>query len=141
METPAAGFVQQECVRRHHDDDDDLLVRCRQYFRDHCIHSSDIKTAICQFYGVTPDELNGRWRAAEVAYARQMFCFFAYRYTFLSMASVAKKIGLSDHSTVLHAIRKIEKRIAKHPLLADDVDVLHLKMLELTLIRRRAGQC
>jgi chromosomal replication initiation ATPase DnaA len=122
-------------------DDDDLLDRVRQYFRAHCVHTADIKTAICQFYCVDLAELNGGIRAAEVAYARQMFCYLAYRYTFLSMASVGRKVGLADHSTVQHAIRKIEKRIAKHPLLADDVDVLHLKMLELTLIRRGTGRC
>jgi len=122
-------------------DHDDLLDRVHAYLEQRYAHTDDIKAAICQFYCIERGSLSSRLRLAEISYARQVFCFLAYRYTRLSLQAVGLKVGLANHTTVLHAVRKIEKRIAKHPLLADDIDVLRLKIIELTMLRRRAGSC
>jgi len=120
---------------------DDLLDRVHAYLALRNAHTADIKTALCQFYCIDRHALSSRDRLYEVTYARQMFCYLAYRYTRLSLEAVGKKVGLVNHSTVLHAVRKIEKCIISKPLMADDLDLLRLKILELTVVRKGAGSC
>lgn len=127
--------------RADHDDDERLLDNVHRWLANRCAHTDDIKAAICQFYCLERSTLTLRLRVSEVTFARQMFCFLAYRYTRLSLQAVGLKAGLTNHTTVLHAVRRIEKFIVTRPLVADDVEVLRIKIFELTMARRRAGTC
>jgi chromosomal replication initiator protein len=122
-------------------DDDDLIERVHAYLLSRRAHTADIKAAIAQFYCLASAELTSRQRMREISHARQVFCYLAYRYTRLSLAAVGNKVGLTDHTTVWFAVRKIEKYIVSRPLFADDIDLLRLKILELTVARKRGQQC
>jgi chromosomal replication initiator protein len=69
-----------------------------------------------------------------------VFCYLARRYTRLSTRVIGQHVGNRDHSTVLHAVRKIEKLLAGKSLLADDIDLLRLRISEKVLLRCAAGR-
>jgi chromosomal replication initiator protein len=102
---------------------------------------AEIRDAVADFYCIEVKELSKRWRITEVVVPRQIFCYLAYRYTRFSLDYVGRYIGLANHTTVMHAIRRIERLILTKPIVADDIDVLRLKISEKVLLRRRGFAC
>jgi chromosomal replication initiation ATPase DnaA len=122
-------------------DDADALDRLFQQIEETRPSMSEIKTCICDYYAIDPLELRGRYRAYETAQARQVFCFLAYKYTGFSLRQIGHYVGLQNHTTVHHAVRKIEKLSITKQRIADDLDLLRLRISEKILIRRRGFAC
>lgn len=61
----------------------------------------------CTAFGVTMDEVRGRSRCEAYVFARQAYCYMAYRQTNQSAANIGKLIG-RDHATVSHSIKTVE---------------------------------
>lgn len=122
-------------------DDSEVLDRLIKTLRATRPTSKEVLFAICEFYGLDPQEmLKGRERRMhEIVFARQVYCYFVWKYTHLSMAQIAARIGLADHTTVRHGIRKIARVAATRPLLEDDLDLLRLKISERVLRRSHRG--
>jgi chromosomal replication initiation ATPase DnaA len=96
----------------------------------------EIATATCEFYCLQSTELFSRARGkVETSYARQIFCFLAHRYTRFSMNRIGDFLNGRHHTTVLHAVRKIESRSISRPRVADDLDLLRLRIAEKILQR------
>jgi chromosomal replication initiator protein len=139
--TPPAltrAFADQRCIIP---DDADALDRLFEQIEQSRPWLTEIKSCICEFYAVDPLELRGEYRQYETALARQIFCYLGYKYTGFSLRQIGNYVGLRDHSTVHHAVRKIEKLLITRPLVADDVDLLRLRISEKILIRRRGFAC
>jgi chromosomal replication initiator protein len=115
--------------------DNGALDRLIAYLETNRPTIKEIKDAVSIFYGIDRTEISSRYRSYETALARQIFCYLAYRYTRFSMAQIGRFVGLSNHTTVLHAIRKIERLRISKPLLADDLDLLRLAISERVLLR------
>lgn len=64
-----------------------------------------------QYFHVDPDELCSARRSREVLVPRQVSMYLARRLTSLSLMAIGERFGGRDHSTVLHACRKIEENI------------------------------
>jgi chromosomal replication initiator protein len=117
--------------------DGPALDRLLRYVEQNRPLLADIKAAVCDLYNITPGELMGDNRLYEKTFARQAFCFLAKRYTKYSLNVIAHHVGLTNHTTVIHAVRKIEKWSLTRPLVADDLDLLRLKISERMLMRRK----
>jgi chromosomal replication initiation ATPase DnaA len=123
---------------------DDNVVLERLF---HCLELNrpmlaEIRAAVCEFYAVDPEELCGRRRDPEIVRTRQVFCFLAYRYTRFSHLIIARRVGLVDHTSARHAVRKIERLAVTQARMADELDLLRLRLAEKVL--RRAvefGRC
>jgi chromosomal replication initiator protein len=141
MHEPANGIaplVLQRAIAHHrsvYPDDGDVLDRLVQFLEINRPLFAEIKIAICDFYNIPVQELISRHRELETAHARQVFCYLARKYTRSSLRIIGAQVGLTDHATVLHAVRKIEKNIISKPLLEDDIDLLRLRVSELVLQR------
>lgn len=71
-----------------------------------------IKRVCAAHYGVSVVDIVSRRRDAKTALARQVVCWIARRQTTHSLPQIGRFVGKRDHTTVLHAIRKIEKIVA-----------------------------
>jgi chromosomal replication initiation ATPase DnaA len=120
-------------------DDRAALDRLWTYIKMQRPKLREIKEAILEFYLIEPSELCGANRAYEVSLARQIFCYLAYHHTRFSMDRIAKEVGVHDHTTVRHAVRKITKHSISRPLLRDDLDLLLLRIGEKVLLRTNAS--
>lgn len=132
------AIAQQRCVLP---DDADTLDRLYQQLELNRPMLAEIKASVCDFYAIAADELCGRYRAYETALARQIFCYLAHKYTSFSLGQIGRAVGLTNHTTVHHAIRKIAKRMITDHLLHDDLDLLRIRISEKVLLRRRAFAC
>jgi chromosomal replication initiation ATPase DnaA len=97
----------------------------------------EILEAVCAFYEVSEGELIGTQHDREIAFARQMFCYLANRYTKRTLVQIARRVHYCDHTMAHYGVRRIGKMAQTLPLVRDDIDVLRLRIAEKVLSRGR----
>ena len=76
-----------------------------------------IQKMVCEFFAVPYDKLLQKTRKREIVQARQITMYLAKAFTKNSLKTIGEHFGGRDHTTVLHACRKVtelrqqEKRI------------------------------
>lgn len=88
-----------------------------------------IVQAVADHFGLRPGDLTGKRRHAEVVQARGIALLLGRRLTGHSLEALGGMVGGRDHTTVLHALRTTEQRIAKDPLLQRAVTELSQQVL------------
>ena len=68
-------------------------------------------------------------RARAVARPRQVAMYLAKQLTTRSLPEIGRKFGGRDHTTVMHAVKRIEELRQMDASLAEDIDLLR-RMLE-----------
>ena len=127
MHSPVAGIAPPSLER--------AVARLRPKFADTKRLLADLKQQ-----QTTLAEIVVSTRAREVVFARQLFCYLAYRYTRHTLPVIASRVGYRDHSTAHHGVRTIEKSRLTMPLVRDDIDVLRLRIAE-KVLQRGGGTC
>lgn len=69
----------------------------------------DIQRAVSTYFDLKPLEMVSARRARAVARPRQIAMYLAKRLTTRSLPEIGRKFGGRDHSTVIHAVRRIEE--------------------------------
>ena len=83
--------------------------------------SSDvIIREVCKFYGIEDAALRGQSRVKDTAVARQVAMYLIRSQTNLSLNDIGREFNDRDHTTVLHAIKRIEKQMK------DDADLTEI---------------
>ena len=72
------------------------------------ISISLIQQEVCRFYGISKAELVGSKRAQSVVYPRQIAMYLCRELTDHSLPLIGKEFGGRDHTTVMHANKKIQ---------------------------------
>ena len=88
------------------------------------IKIEDILRIISRHYGVSKGDLLSQRRHRSVVWPRQIGMYLAKHLTARSLPEIGRRFGGRDHTTVLHAIRKIEGEISKNPHLGDELEEL-----------------
>jgi chromosomal replication initiator protein len=73
---------------------------------------ADIKTAACEQFGISPEELVSAGRTARLTWPRQVAMYLARELTSESLPAIGREFGGRDHTTVLHAWRRTEQRMS-----------------------------
>ena len=81
-----------------------------------------IAQMVCREHEVKLSDLRSKRRGRSVSEPRQMIMFIARQLTKLSLDEIGDHFGGRDHSTVLYAVRKTERRYANEPALANTID-------------------
>ena len=95
--------------------DSSSVVRAiKDVFKDKSdiLPSSDvIIREVCKFYGIEDNALRGQSRVKDTATARQIAMYLIRSQTTLSLNDIGREFGNRDHTTVLHAINRVEERM------------------------------
>ena len=67
-----------------------------------------IQSAVARFFGVKVQDLKGPRRTRQMVVPRQIAMYLARQHTGLSLPEIGKRFGNRDHTTVLHAVRKVK---------------------------------
>jgi chromosomal replication initiator protein len=94
------------------------------------IRVEDILRIVAKHYGVTRSDLLSSRRTANVVRPRQIAMYLAKTLTLRSLPEIGRRFGGRDHTTVLHAVRKIDANVAADNALAEEVEVLKRLLLE-----------
>jgi len=87
-----------------------------------------IQKTVSEHYGLTQADLISERRARAVARPRQVAMWLAKQITTRSLPDIGRRFGGRDHTTVLHAVRRIEQLKAEDPQIARDTDLLLRKL-------------
>ena len=88
------------------------------------IKIEDILRIISRHFGVSKGDLLSQRRHRSVVWPRQIGMYLAKQLTHRSLPEIGRRFGNRDHTTVLHAIRKIEGVIAGDAGLRDELEEL-----------------
>ena len=88
----------------------------------------DIQKATAEHYGMKQADLISERRNRAIARPRQAAMWLAKSLTTRSLPDIGRRFGGRDHTTVLHAVRRIEALRQEDPQLARDLDVLTRKL-------------
>jgi chromosomal replication initiator protein len=85
------------------------------------ITAAQIMAATAQYFGVTVDDLCGSSRSRVLVTARQIAMYLCRELTDLSLPKIGQAFGGRDHTTVMHADRKIRQLMAERRSLYNQV--------------------
>ncbi len=88
------------------------------------IKIDDILRVVGQHYNVAKSDLLSPRRARSIVRPRQIGMYLAKTLTTRSLPEIGRRFGGRDHSTVLHAIRKIDELMKQDEKLAREVELL-----------------
>jgi hypothetical protein len=77
---------------------------------DYQITVADVLEAVCRAFNMKRIDLMSARRTANIVLPRQVVMYLAKTLTPFSLPHIGRRLGGKDHTTVLHAVRKIEKR-------------------------------
>jgi chromosomal replication initiator protein len=79
------------------------------------ISIDEIQTQVAEHYRIRKAEMTSARRAREVARPRQVAMYLSKQLTPKSLPDIGRRFGGRDHTTVIHAVRQIEKLRASDP--------------------------
>jgi chromosomal replication initiator protein len=94
------------------------------------IRVEDILRIVAKHYGVSRADLLSSRRTANVVRPRQIAMYLAKTLTLRSLPEIGRRFGGRDHTTVLHAVRKIEGLVSGDKVLAEEIEVLKRMLQE-----------
>jgi chromosomal replication initiator protein len=96
---------------------------------DRRVTIEEIQKCVAEHFNVKVSDMHSARRARAVARPRQVAMYLAKMLTPRSLPEIGRKFGGRDHTTVMHAVRKIEELKAADRSFAEDIDLLR-RMLE-----------
>jgi chromosomal replication initiator protein len=88
----------------------------------------EIQKVTSEHYGLKQADLISPGRARALARPRQAAMWLAKQLTTRSLPDIGRRFGGRDHTTVLHAVRRIDELRAADPQLARDLETLTRKL-------------
>jgi chromosomal replication initiator protein len=103
----------------------DLLRSCERR-----VTIDEIQKRVAEHFNIRLSEMTSARRARAVARPRQVAMYLAKQLTSRSLPEIGRKFGGRDHTTVMHAVRKVEELKVSDRALAEDVELLR-RMLQM----------
>jgi chromosomal replication initiator protein len=89
----------------------------------------DIQRVVSKHFNVSKQDLLSSRRTRSIVWPRQIAMYLAKSLTLRSLPEIGRRFGGRDHTTVLHAVRKVEEQIGNDEALVQEVELLK-RMLE-----------
>jgi chromosomal replication initiator protein len=98
----------------------------RDLLRAHDRHVTveEIQRKVAEHYNIRLADMTSDRRARQVARPRQVAMYLAKQLTQRSLPEIGRKFGGRDHTTVIHAVRKVDELRLADPSFAEDVELL-----------------
>jgi len=90
----------------------------------------DIQRIVARHFNVSRGDLLSSRRTANVVRPRQIAMYLAKTLTLRSLPEIGRRFGGRDHTTVLHAVRKIEHQVGSDAVLAEEIETLKRQLQE-----------
>jgi|AntRauTorckE6833_2_1112554.scaffolds.fasta_scaffold09840_2 chromosomal replication initiator protein len=98
---------------------------------DRKVTIDDIKRKTAGFYDIKLSDMSSNRRLRAIARPRQVAMYLAKKMTPTSLPEIGRQFGGRDHTTVMHAVRKINELVAADPQLGTDLEQLEASLKEL----------
>jgi len=96
---------------------------------DRRVTIEEIQKKVAAHFNIRTSDMHSARRARSVARPRQVAMYLAKQLTSRSLPEIGRKFGGRDHTTVMHAVKKVDELRERDPSFAEDVELLR-RMLE-----------
>lgn len=96
---------------------------------DRRITIDDIQKKVSAHFNIKVSDMHSARRSVAIARPRQVAMYLAKKLTSKSLPEIGRKFGGKDHTTVMHAVKRIESLAAEDQELSEDVELL-MRMLQ-----------
>jgi chromosomal replication initiator protein len=103
------------------------LIRTREPKR---VKIDDIQKLVATHYNVSRADILSSRRTANVVRPRQIAMYLAKVLTLRSLPEIGRRFGGRDHTTVLHAVRKIENLALSDGPLSEEIELLKRMLID-----------
>ena len=83
-----------------------------------------IQKKVAEHFNVKISDMHSARRSRTVARPRQIAMFLAKNLTTRSLPEIGRKFGGRDHTTVIHAIKKVQELVKNDSSLSEDIEIL-----------------
>ena len=118
----------QRLARERRPDEAQAILRPHLRGAEKRITVDDIQKAASEHFGLKQADLISERRNRSIARPRQAAMWLAKQLTTRSLPDIGRRFGGRDHTTVLHAVRRIEALKSEDPALARDLEALVRKL-------------
>lgn len=113
MHVPVSTELATDILQKYYDQPKEIIIT-----------PDMVRAVVARHFGVDSAALNSASREAGVVLARQVAMYLIRQLTNSSYPAIGKVFGGKDHSTVLHAIKKISNMVMADSQVADDITTL-----------------
>lgn len=103
---------------------DELLGHLTQKGEPKRVRIEEIQRVVARHYNVSKQDLLSNRRTRSIVRPRQVAMYLAKMMTLRSLPEIGRRFGGRDHTTVLHAVRKIEEMMEGDSKLAQELELL-----------------
>jgi chromosomal replication initiator protein len=96
---------------------------------DRRITIEDIQKKVAGHFAIKVSDMHSARRSVAIARPRQIAMYLAKKLTTKSLPEIGRKFGGKDHTTVMHAVKRIDELCKLDREFADDVELL-MRMLQ-----------
>ena len=100
----------------------EMCIRDRAYGQT---TMQDIINRVCTVFSVTEEEIVGKSRRKNIAEARQVVAYLSRKILDMPLNSIGLHLGGRDHTTIMHAEKKVEELLKKDERFKRRVDIIH----------------
>jgi chromosomal replication initiator protein len=97
---------------------------------DRRVTIEEIQKRVAEHFNIRLADMHSARRARAVARPRQVAMYLAKQLTSRSLPEIGRKFGGRDHTTVMHAVRKVDELRSTDSAFSEDVELLR-RMLEI----------
>ncbi len=94
------------------------------------VRIEDIQKVVARQFNVARNDLLSNRRTRQIVRPRQIAMYLSKTMTPRSLPEIGRRFGGRDHTTVLHAVRKVEELISKDHKMAQEVELLKRLILD-----------
>jgi chromosomal replication initiator protein len=91
---------------------------------DRRLSIEDIQKQVANHYNIKPTDMQSARRARAIARPRQVAMYLSKKLTTKSLPEIGRRFGGKDHTTVMHAVKKVEELCRTDSEFAQDVTLL-----------------
>ena len=111
------------------------IYECKRILKDFIIYNNKLVTVesiqnlVANYFNLNLQEMLSARRSRSLARPRQIAMYLAKQYTTNSLPDIGRKFSNRDHTTVIHAIKKIEDLLKKDSEIKQSVNEIKKKFL------------
>ena len=111
------GPVEMEAIEK-------MLGHLVQSSEQKRVRIEDIQKIVARHFNVSKNDLLSNRRTRVIVHPRQISMYLAKHLTPRSLPEIGRRFGGRDHTTVLHAVRKIEGLLSQDPKMNREIELL-----------------
>lgn len=101
---------------------------------------SEIRRAVCDYYGLSEIDLLSERRFRKISRPRQIAMWLAKNMTTRSFPEIARQLRRSDHTTIMYGVQAIDNLIERQPETIADLHAIKRRIHNRVMLREALEQ-